>query len=764
MDHSALIAIDAPGSARDVTYSGAKVGDVHVAANVNVRQLPLQGRGATFALQARKVGGWSYRSTLRTAPDGSVFLGTSRVDGTPAKVTDLGAEKAMGLNAAAGQNLNLEFEVIGAQPVQLKTRVWAVGAPRPDWQVVAVDASAAQIQAAGATGMWAYTSSGSNAVRFGVQRFEAMDARPQPSAPAPVSAPAPAPAPAPALAPAAGGQAGSLPVGEASYPYPTGSVFVAPGGSDAATGGIESPVRTLQQAVRRAPAGGTVVLRAGEYHESVMPENNKKLTIQNYPGEAAWLDGSEVINGWTKSGSAWVRAGWNTYFDSSPTYSRGAPDNTAVGWSFVSPLFPMASHPDQVWIGGAAQKQVSSRSAVTAGTFYVDPTGRALYLGSDPTQQTVRASTLNTAISLRAAGSVLRGVGVRRYAPSVPDMGAIEVSRLAANGQVENVVTTDNATTGLTVSAPDVVLRKVTSSNNGFLGIHSVYADRLRADGVRVTNNNTEHFNQVPAAGGYKITRSRDVTVTNSAFVNNDGTGLWMDESVYNMSLTNNVISDNRRHGLVVEISDTAVIANNVIRGNAQTGIYLINTGHVAVWNNTVAGNRNGISIAQDQRSAANTATAGHDPRQANPDPSMPWIAQDIRASNNVLSAGSDPAGKLLMVADQTRTKTAQQMAVVANHNLYHRSTAGAQTSPFSWSAGTAGSRSYGDLATFRLATGQEAKGSLLTGAAVVTASGGVTAAVISAVPSVAAQIPARVRALTGLSTSYRLGSSVAGG
>lgn len=782
VDHSALIAIDAPGSAREVTYTGAKANDVVVSANVNVRQAPQQGRGATFALQARKSDGWSYRSTLRTTADGSVYLGINRIDGTPEKFAQLGPEKLSTLNAAAGQKLNFEFEVTGAAPVKLKARIWVAGSERPDWQMVADDTSPQQIRAAGVTGLWAYTSAGlSNAVRFGVQRFEATaagvqatrpPAAPAPApapvtAPAPVAAPAPAPAiapaptPAPTAAPAAGAQAGSLPIGQAAYPYPAGAVFVSPAGSDSASGRIDAPLRTLRQAVRSAPAGGTVVLRGGEYHESVMPENNKKLIIQNYPREAVWLDGSEIINGWTKSGNAWVRSGWNTNFDTSPTYSRGAADSTVPGWSFINALHPMAAHPDQVWIGGTTQKQVGSLAAVTAGTFYVDRAAKRLYVGSDPTSKTVRASTLNKAISLRADGSVLRGVGVRRYAPSVPDMGAIEVSRLATNGLVENVVTTDNATTGLTLGAHRVQVRKVTSSNNGFLGIHSAYADQLLVDGVRVTNNNVEHFNHVPIAGGFKVHRSRDVTVTNSAFLNNDGTGLWMDESVYNMTVTNNVISDNRRHGLVVEISDTAVIANNLFRSNAQNGVYIINTGHVAVWNNTLAGNRNGIYVAQDQRSAANPAIAGHDPRQANPDPTMPWISQDIRISNNVVSAGSDAAGKLLLVTDQTRKKTGQQMGVVVNGNVYNRSSAAALPTLFAWSAGAAGERNYQDLTAFRQATGQEARGALLTGPAVVTSTGEVSAAVTSVIPSVAEQIPARIKTLTGLSGGTRLGAAV---
>jgi hypothetical protein len=141
----------------------------------------------------------------------------------------------------------------------------------------------------------------------------------------------------------------------------------------------------------------------------------------------------------------------------------------------------------------------------------------------------------------------------------------------------------------------------------------------------------------------------------------------------------------------------------------------------------------------------------------------VPWISQDIRISNNIVAGGTDAAGKILLVADQTRKKTGQQMGVVANGNLYQRASVAAQPQPFSWAAGAAGSKNYGDFATYRQATGQDARGTLLTGTAVLNAAGGVSAAVTLATPSVALQIPARVRALTGLSTALKLGSSLSG-
>src|SRR5207302_10179693 len=110
------------------------------------------------------------------------------------------------------------------------------------------------------------------------------------------------------------------------------AIVVSPSGSDTASGTSSAPLRTLAHAVRSAPSGATIVLRAGSYHESVVIPSNKRLTVQAWPGEAVWLDGSVPVTGWTSSGGLWSKSGWDVKFDASPTYTRGAPDNTGANW------------------------------------------------------------------------------------------------------------------------------------------------------------------------------------------------------------------------------------------------------------------------------------------------------------------------------------------------------------------------------------------------------------------------------------------------
>ena len=134
-------------------------------------------------------------------------------------------------------------------------------------------------------------------------------------------------------------------VGSTGYRVPAGALVVSPSGSDAAAGSAGAPLRSLGAAVARASSGATIVLRKGSYHESVVIPPDKRLTVQGWPGEAVWLDGSVAVSGWVASGGRWRRDGWTVKFDNSPTYTRGAADSTAPNWGFVDPAYPMAGRP-----------------------------------------------------------------------------------------------------------------------------------------------------------------------------------------------------------------------------------------------------------------------------------------------------------------------------------------------------------------------------------------------------------------------------------
>jgi hypothetical protein len=511
-------------------------------------------------------------------------------------------------------------------------------------------------------------------------------------------------------------------------------------GDDAASGSAHSPLRTIGAAVSRAPSGSTIVVRGGSYHEAVTVPAGRSLTLEAAPGARVWLDGSQRVRGWRPSGSGFVHRGWATHFDASPTYSWGAPDGDEPGWSFVNDRRPMASHPDQVWIGGRAQRQVSSLSALDRGTFYVDERNDRLHLGSDPAGRVVRASTLARALELRAAGTTVRGIGVRRFAPSVPRMGAVTVE--APDITLSRLTVRDNATTGVHVGAAGAVVRRVRLIRNGMLGMSATYADGLRLLHVRSRENNTEGFNTAPVAGGIKVGRTRGVRVVGATVTGNAGTGLWFDESSHRIRVVGSTIRHNVRHGISLEISDGARVADTVIAGNGGDGIKVNNTSRVALWNNTVVGNGRAIDIVQDDRRGSDPDAPGHDPRQPVPAPGMTWVNGPVRVLNNILGRGRNDANCLLCVEDYSGRFSGEEMRVHAIGNVYVRANRSAPAWVAVWSRGAGDPAVFTTVAAFRRETGQEQRHLSLVGRPALTGSGRPTSVVSTATRRVAEPLP----------------------
>lgn len=577
--------------------------------------------------------------------------------------------------------------------------------------------------------------------------------------PPPVTvSPDPAPLPETPDAVAGGSRANATAgttVGSRSYPIPAGALIVSPSGNDAWPGTTAQPLRTVARAIAVAPVGATIVLRGGTYFESI--NVSKRVTIQNAPGEAVWFDGSTPVTGWVANGSAWKYSGWTIEFDTSPTYTRGAADLTG-SWSFLDPAYPLAAHPDQLFIDGIAMRQVATRGEVVAGTFFHDRPNNALYVGSNPIGHDTRASALIRAIRVTADGAVLKGFGVRRYAPSVPDMGSVTIER--SNVTLEHVAVAQSATTGISVAkaymqaAAYVTLRNVWVAGNGFVGIHGNFSDGLTLDNVLVEGNNVERFKPAPAAAGMKITAARQVIVRNSVFRHNYATGLWFDQSNYDLRITASDFRNNLVNGVFIEISAQLRFVDNVVTNNGADGLLVNNTSNSRVWNNTFVGNLRNVHFGQDDR-RPNTSTYGQDPRYPN-DPTMTWLLTPVEFSNNVvaLPAGGSPC---LMCFDGYMV--ASSMGIKTNGNVYNRASTASPSVMVYWSTGRSTADRYANLAAYTSKTGNDAGGRHIDGPAVVT-SAGVPTAQLPAASAVAQPLPSDLATLIGRAAGVkRLGA-----
>jgi hypothetical protein len=491
-----------------------------------------------------------------------------------------------------------------------------------------------------------------------------------------------------------------------STPVPSGAYFVSVDAPPGGNGSINKPYATVDAALDRVRETGTIVVRGGVYHESVFVGRSKRVTIQSYPGEDVVFDGSVALGGWIREGDRWTTP-WTADFDSSPSYTRGEKDGEVETWTFLEVDYPLAAHPDQVWIDGARLRQVAKASEVDATSFAVDAESDRLIIGVDPVGRDIRASELQRAFTVRSDGSTLSGLTIRRYAPSIPDLGAVV---LEGNGdRMVDVAIVESSTTGVFVTGTGSTLERVTARDCGLIGAAANFADHLTLDGVLLTGNNSEHFNHAPVSGGIKVTRSQHLTIRNSVMSDNLGPGIWIDQSVLDTVIASTDVLDNAGHGVFAEISNRVLVVDVVIAGNRRMGLKINDTGEVTVWRSTIVGNGLPVAILQEQRRGDDPSVPGHDERQPMPDPEMPWVIDSVVLGNSIIgdSRGSVRDGAvggdgLVWVQDYSNEFTAGDMGVELRGNLFFRTSERFPPRAVVWQLHTGAITPYLTLADFQ--------------------------------------------------------------
>ena len=725
------------------TTVGFEGQDVNAKVTVRVSAVPTSGYGTFTGLDLRVTNGAYYRATLRLAPQSVAAIKIERVS---ANSTTLVQDVKLPFAPQANTDYNFEFQTVGTSKVEVAARAWPVGDTTPTWQAKTTDSASSRISTSGGAAIRSYVHGSGSSIVFGYDNFTVAPTASTPTptpAPTPTTTPTPTPTPTETPTPtpvppvadlqtSIRSNAGSLPVGQAKYSVPSNAVFVRPAGNSSGSGTQANPYGSLEKALNTVPSGTTIVLRGGTYHESVTVPFYRKLTIQPYPGEAVWLDGAEALTSWKQSGSQW-RTPWTYDFDNRVSHTKGKHES----W-FINPSYPASRYPEQVWIDGKKLTQVLSLSEVREGTFFVDGKNDWLYIGSNPSGKKVEASTLQQAMVIQGAGTTVRGIGVKRYADHLALMGT--VSSQVADIKLENLVITDNAMVGLSGWNPDQVWNKVTVTNNGILGIGASNADRLKITNSLVSGNNAQRFNDKPVAGGIKITRSRDVSVTGTVAARNiDSTGIWFDEWNIGVVAANNVSVDNGQYGIEVEVSDNSVVAGNYLLRNAGAGVYVLGASNASIWNNSITG-ESGRPIYAFQDSRKGTRT------------DVPMDLRNLSVKNNVVNLGTNNCPYL--IDDALDKMYWQDLNLQSNGNVYRRNSANSNIACLA-----AGPQHVVGIKTHaELKAGGLEKSSVVFdgGAAITTSTGTLTSRATEVQANVAQTLPANIAKILGVSTSTK--------
>lgn len=718
----------ASGRGRVVLNSGQQVvqslpgshTDTRTTVSVQVESLPTTGNGLSAGIGVRSSSSGAYTANLRFGRAGALSLSIKRQRTGSADVILVG-DTLLPTRTAAGAPYFVQVEVVGASPVVVRARAWPQSVVAPGWQVRASDSDSARVTNSGGLSLTSYLSASTSPLRVSyddvsVQKLSgSTDPTLPPVGPSPPTT-------------------GSLPVGLTSYAVPAEALYVAPFGSRTGSGTSASPYGSLGYAIEKAKSGSTIVMRGGNYHESTTVPFNKRLTIQSYPREAVWLDGSSVVTGWQRAGNTWVVSNWTHIFDHRVSDSKGVDQSNR----FIDPAFPMAGYPDQVWVSGAKLSQVRSAQAVVAGTFFVDEPGRRLYVGTDPAGKQVDASTLQQGLVIQGAGTVVRGIGARRYGNTFWMGGAI--SAQVDNLVLEHVVSSQNATIGVNGWGKSMRFDHITVTESGALGLALNRVNDFRLTNSLVRENNIESFKQAPVSGGAKITNSERVLILGNGFDQNQTDGLWFDAGVLGVTVVGNRFNYNGGNGLELEWTSKAVVANNYFIRNKKAGVYIIDANTISLWNNTFFENETySVRLFQDTRRSA--------------DPVFSMLVRDVTMRNNVLAYGEGSCQYL--VDDYNKQITGQNMRMKSEGNAYHRASSSSPSNMVCWANGSS-LASYKSLTAFRAATGNDLQSTLSEGTPILTSAYRLTPAALANNTSVALPVPSAVASLIGVADNTR--------
>ena len=424
--------------------------------------------------------------------------------------------------------------------------------------------------------------------------------------------------------------------------------------SDATVVSKAGPITTIGQAVNQTPHGGTIVVRAGTYHEQVQVYE-KRLTIQAWPDEAVWLDGSTRITSWTPAGAFW-RTAWRSPFPVT-TSSNG----------IVSSSNPAAGHLELVFRDGVPQRQVLTFADLGAGEFYVDRPAGQLYIGSSPFN--VDVTDLAWALYFnRAHDSQLLDIGVRRYATPPANMAAVRAygDRIV----LDRIDVQDTALSAVSIIGNQVTLRDSTIVDAGMIGVHGNNADNVRIERNVVTNANRFGFNAGHSAAGMKLTRSRHVLIDQNTVTNAAGPGIWVDQDAYDTTVVRNTVVGSHDEGVEIELAGHTTVADNHITDSGDMGVKLLDSNDIHVRDNLLERNRTHIETFDGYRDADDTSSADHDFRFPVPQPGITWNTHDIAIRNNVMVDGC--CGAVTMVNTDDITHTSNATALEHHRRLRH--------------------------------------------------------------------------------------------
>lgn len=466
----------------------------------------------------------------------------------------------------------------------------------------------------------------------------------------------------------------------AIYTPPTSATkYVSNDGSDSANGdSVAAPYKTICKAIASTGAGGSIILRGGVYREGSGGDGGcggykvgKKINIQSYKDERAWVKGSLIANNWQADGANRWKTSWPYLSNLESTVPEANRD--AIG-----PSNPLGGDAAMVFINGMSLKQVGSLAAVTTGTFYADRSSKTLHIGTNPSGNTVEATAFPRFIyfTSSATGSTVSGVGFAQFGSSwnqSTNPGALLLQ--AESIKLDNTVFSQNAAWGVAMISGKQTLRNSVLSYNGHDGVLGNRMDGSVLENNVFDRNNTEKLGTEACsasctAAGVKIAHSDGLTIRNNTFSNNSGYGFWCDLTCQNLTFVNNTSHSNSKAGIFYEVSSVAIIASNLIYDNKTSGIRIAGSDRVRIYNNTLV--NNGVN-ANGLESAIGIYDDTRAPEPYGQARGVTWNTSQVEIVNNLMAYNT--ASPFIDIRKSAQVSAESMISKMSSNAYYRKST-----------------------------------------------------------------------------------------
>jgi hypothetical protein len=373
------------------------------------------------------------------------------------------------------------------------------------------------------------------------------------------------------------------------------------GASDTNPGSATQPLRTISRAAELVQPGDVVRIHSGIYREKVTVKQSgtkeRPIRFEAAADSNVVVTGADPLTGWRKE------PGEDNIF------------STAWPYRIVPPNPHLPGGVEQVLINHQLLIKASSLKEVTGGAFFVDESGKRVFVRADcnPDETQAERPVEGSArpVIWDVIGAYVQTCGLRfRYAANRAQQAMAQFR--GAHAVVEDCVFEWSNSTGAQFRAEDITVLRCTFQDNGQQGFTANGAHRLRFDRCTVQRNNVKNYPRGWEAGGNKLCFTRGAILENSRFLKNHGSGVWFDISNVDCTVRNCLIADNEDAGIFYEISYGLHAHDNVIVGNglantkgawgANGGICVSSSPGCVIERNLIIGNQQGFCFREQNR------------------------------------------------------------------------------------------------------------------------------------------------------------------